>query len=246
MDLRNRDGNRDGSGNGGQGTTALGVAAAARRVDALFKAMASDFLLREQFVTDPAQILAEYVRGERLDPRRAEDANRLVHAVMSHPDLVRWIRDAARRPREARADPGTVLADFGRAVVDTGASHVVTALIAGGGGILDASVVDVVVDSGIFGASASTEVSGTHMSTGGSGTDPLTESSGTHVSLAATEVSGTHMSTGGSGTDPLTESSGTHVSSGSGALAAVALRALMQYSVELRERGLLDPPGGSR
>ncbi|WP_340373853.1 hypothetical protein U5640_00775 [Streptomyces sp. SS7] len=60
--------------------------------------MGSDFLLREQFVTDPAQILAEYVRGERLEPRRAEDTNRLVHSVMSNPGLVRWIRDVARGP----------------------------------------------------------------------------------------------------------------------------------------------------
>jgi len=236
VDLRDR--------NGRQGTPALSGAAAARRVEALFKAMASDFLLREQFVTDPARILAEYVQGEHPEPRRAEDTNRLVYSVMSNPDLVRWIRDVARRPRHDRAESAAVLADFGRAVVDNGASHVVTALIAGGSGVLDAPLVDVIVSSGIFGARASTEVSGTQMSTGGSGTDPLTESSGTHVSMAATEFSGTRMSTGGSGTDPLTESSGTHVSSG-GTPAMVALRALMQYSVELRERGLLDRPVGT-
>ncbi|MFF8380222.1 hypothetical protein ACF07V_29285 [Streptomyces sp. NPDC015661] len=297
MDLKGRD--------GGRATTALGGAAAARRVDALFTAMASDFLLREQFITDPAQILAEYVRGERLEPGRAEDTNRLVYAVMSNPGLVRWIRDVARRPRHDRADSADVLADFGRAVVDNGASHVVTALVAGGAGVLDGPLVDVIADSGIFGTRASTEVSGTHMSTGGSGTDPLTESSGTHVSMSATEMSGTQMSTGGSGTDPLTESSGTHVSmsatemsgtqmstggsgtdpltessgthvsmsatevsgtqmstggsgtdpltessgthvSSGGAPALVALRALMRYSVELRENGLLDRPAGTR
>ncbi|MCT4351744.1 hypothetical protein M5362_01175 [Streptomyces sp. Je 1-79] len=268
-------------------------------MEALFKAMAADFLLREQFVTDPAQIVAEYVRGERLEQRRAEDTNRLIHAVMSNPGLVRWIRDFARRARQNGAAPDSGLADFGRAVIDNRATHVVTALAACSGeqsGVVgfDTSFLRVVADSGIFGVTASTEVSGTHMSTGGSGTDPLTESSGTHVSLAAdadpltevsgthvstggsgtdpltessgthvslpadadplTEVSGTHMSTGGSGTDPLTESSGTHVSlaamsaddvgrilgSGSG---KVALEALMRYSVELRDRGLLDRPG---
>jgi hypothetical protein len=48
-------------------------------VEALFKAMASDFLLREQLVTDPARILAEYVQGERLEPQRADDTYRLVY-----------------------------------------------------------------------------------------------------------------------------------------------------------------------
>ncbi|MEU6987837.1 hypothetical protein ABZ946_31155 [Streptomyces sp. NPDC046324] len=248
-----------------RGKASLSDAAAARRVEALFKAMAADFLLREQFVTDPAQILAEYVRGERLERRQAEDTNRLIHAVMSNPGLVRWIRDFARQLRRNRLEPGSGLADFGRAVIDNGAADVVTALVATSGegtGVVgfDGSLLHVLADSSIFGVATATEVSGTHMSTGGSGTDPLTESSGTHVSLPAeadplTEVSGTHMSTGGGGTDPLTESSGTHVSLamsreeagrtlGNGA-GAVALEALMRYSVELRDRGLLDHPDGA-
>ncbi|MFI8519932.1 hypothetical protein ACIGEZ_19150 [Streptomyces sp. NPDC085481] len=204
-------------------TSPLRGAAAARRIQALFKAMATDFLLREQFVTDPAQMLAEYVRGERLTDRQADDTNRLIYAVMSNPGLVRWLRDYARRPRNDRARTDHGMAGFGRAVIDNRAESVVTALTGTSGeqaGIVgfDASLPQIIADSGIFGAPTATtfgtEVSGTHMSTGGSGTDPLTESSGTHVSVpaSATEVSGTHMSTGGSGTDPLTESSGTHVS----------------------------------
>ncbi|MEU6948487.1 hypothetical protein ABZ957_25150, partial [Streptomyces sp. NPDC046316] len=164
-----------------RGKSALSDAAAARRVEALFRAMAADYLLREQFVTDPAQILAEYVRGERLEQRQAEDTNRLIHAVMSNPGLVRWIRDLALQPRQNRAKPDAGLAGFGRAVIDNGAADVVTALVATSGkgtGVvgLDASLFRVIADSSIFGVATATEVSGTHMSTGGSGTDPLTES----------------------------------------------------------------------
>ena len=59
-----------------------------RRVDALFRALASDYLFREQFVTDPAQILTEYVHGERLEPDQAAAANQLVFAMVSNPGLL--------------------------------------------------------------------------------------------------------------------------------------------------------------
>ncbi|MFF5932140.1 hypothetical protein [Streptomyces sp. NPDC012508] len=83
-------------------------------MEALFKAMAADFLLREQFVTDPAQILAEYVRGERREQRQAEETDRLIHAVMSNPGLVRWIRDLARGPGRARSRTPASPASDGR------------------------------------------------------------------------------------------------------------------------------------
>src|SRR5215831_3509389 len=62
-----------------------------RRVNALFRALASDYLLREQFVTDPAQILTEYVSGSRLEPDAAAAANQLVYAVVSNPRLLQWL-----------------------------------------------------------------------------------------------------------------------------------------------------------
>ncbi|MEU7110714.1 hypothetical protein [Streptomyces sp. NPDC046182] len=92
-----------------------------------------EFLLREQFVTDPAQILAESVRGERLERRQGEDTNRLIHAGMSDPGLVRWIRDVGRQPWQNRAKPDAGLAVAGRAVIDNGAADVVTALVATSG-----------------------------------------------------------------------------------------------------------------
>ena len=36
-------------------------AATVRRIDALFQAMETDFLLREQFITGPSQILMDYL-----------------------------------------------------------------------------------------------------------------------------------------------------------------------------------------
>ena len=56
----------------------------ARRTGALFKALSSDFLLREQFVTDPSQVLGEFVLGERPSDEAGDVANQLVYAVMSN------------------------------------------------------------------------------------------------------------------------------------------------------------------
>ena len=74
-------------------------AAIVRRVDALFRAMSSDFLLREQFVTDPAQILSEYVYSRKLPPDETAPINHLIYSVMSNRGLVNWLRDRAFQPR---------------------------------------------------------------------------------------------------------------------------------------------------
>ena len=50
-------------------------AATMRRIDALFRAMSSDFLLREQFVTDPVQVMWEYGHSSALAPEKASYAN---------------------------------------------------------------------------------------------------------------------------------------------------------------------------
>ena len=55
----------------------------ARRVDALFKTMSTDFLLREQFVTEPAQLLNEYVHGRKLPDDQIQDTDRFIYPVMS-------------------------------------------------------------------------------------------------------------------------------------------------------------------
>ena len=47
-------------------TLTLAEGKISRRADALFKTLATDYLLREQFVTDPAQILSDYLFGQHL------------------------------------------------------------------------------------------------------------------------------------------------------------------------------------
>src|SRR4051794_3556440 len=69
-----------------------------RRVDALFRAMSSDYLLREQFVTGPSQILAEYLHGKKLTTDEAAPLNHLIYLVMSNGELLRWFRDRAFHP----------------------------------------------------------------------------------------------------------------------------------------------------
>lgn len=69
----------------------------ARRIDALFKALSTDFLLREQFVTDPAQIMAEYVTGSSLPEDAADVSNQMLYAVVSNGSFLRWMVRYARQ-----------------------------------------------------------------------------------------------------------------------------------------------------
>ena len=66
-----------------------------RRTRALFQALSSDFLLREQFVTDPAGILSEYIDRKPVPPDAATAANQLLYAVVSNPAMLKWLRQQA-------------------------------------------------------------------------------------------------------------------------------------------------------
>ena len=98
-----------------------------RRVDALFKALSSDYLLREQFVTDPAQLLAEYVSGERLEPDAAAATNQLIYAIVSNPGLLNWMRSSARRPMTADKDEFAL--EFARALAQHGDEQSILAVL---------------------------------------------------------------------------------------------------------------------
>jgi hypothetical protein len=91
--------------------------------------MATDYLLREQFVTNPTQILSEYVLGKPASPERATVTNQLIYAVMVNRQLVSWIRDYAVRHRMHPPPLNRALGDFGQAVVELGARRVVLALM---------------------------------------------------------------------------------------------------------------------
>jgi hypothetical protein len=100
-----------------------------RRVDALFQAMASDFLLREQFVTDPTQILSEYVFGSSVPREQAAGSNQLIYAVFANSGMRKWLQDYCLRRRAVAPTPDEFVDEFSRAVVSAGARHVVTSLI---------------------------------------------------------------------------------------------------------------------
>ncbi|MGR4866305.1 hypothetical protein [Caulobacter sp. LARHSG274] len=74
-----------------QSNLALVDAKAAWRSHAMFRAMSGDYLLREQFSTDPMQIFADYVLGDAHAGLDADAANQLVFAVFSSSALRRWL-----------------------------------------------------------------------------------------------------------------------------------------------------------
>src|SRR5688572_31467419 len=110
-----------------QQSRSLRSAAVERRAYALFRAMSTDFLLREQFVTDPAQVWSEYVYGAGLPPERASVVNQFVYSVMSNPGLVRWLA-AYVADRPIRPSQEEFMLHFGRAVVENDGRHVLYAL----------------------------------------------------------------------------------------------------------------------
>ncbi len=101
----------------------------ARRIDALFKAMSTDFLLREQFVTDPAQIMAEYVTGSSLPEDAADVSNQMLYAVLSNGRFLQWLVRYAQRANGQATTSSTFAVDFAQAVSAYGDRQVVGALI---------------------------------------------------------------------------------------------------------------------
>ncbi|QCX50848.1 hemagglutinin [Ralstonia pseudosolanacearum] len=63
----------------------------------MLRAMSADYLLREQFATDPIQVYCDYVAPGREVGQKADAASQLIFSVFSSPHLRRWIGDYARR-----------------------------------------------------------------------------------------------------------------------------------------------------
>lgn len=110
----------------------LRAAAMSRRVDALFKAMSRDYLLREQFITDPAQILADFAGGEKLPEQRASVSNQLVYAILANRHMRRWLRNYAADHQNTTPTRTEFMTAFGNAVIKHGDYHIVLALVRGG------------------------------------------------------------------------------------------------------------------
>jgi hypothetical protein len=190
--------------------TGRGELRATRRTDALFKAMSSDYLLREQFITDPAQLLHEYVAGGRLDEGTADAANQLVYAVMSNPKTRTWLLEYARRTGGRTPDRHQFAVDFANAVASSGDPLVSLALIRAGSQQANSFVVQADVLRALLGILGGGISSGTEMSPGG-GTEMSPGVTGTEMSPGAI-FSGTEMSPGG-GTE-MSPGGGTEMSPG--------------------------------
>ncbi|WP_233860281.1 hypothetical protein [Paraburkholderia sp. HD33-4] len=100
-----------------------------RRLNSLFKAMASDFLLRDQFVTDPTKIIAEYVRGVELSYGNASVSNQLLYSVLSNRSLRSWLISYAIEHRIDSPSHRSFLTDFGQALAEHGDKFCVFSLL---------------------------------------------------------------------------------------------------------------------
>src|ERR1043165_6006871 len=173
-----------------------------RRTDALFRALSTDFLLREQFVTDPSQILSEYLYGKRLTDEASDAANQLLYCVLSNPRLRRWMADYSRHLKGSTPTTHQFAVEFARAVAKQGDELTALSLIrtaAEGRG-------DFVVQADLLRSIIS--VIGSRFSSGGTEVSP---GGGTEVSPGAI-FHGTEMSPGG-GTE-VSPGGGTEVSPG--------------------------------
>ncbi len=178
--------------------------ASLRRVDSLFKAMSSDFLLREQFVTEPTQMLSEYVNSAKVSAEQADVSDQFLYAVMSSPPLLTWLRDYSLKAGGKTPTREQFVHDVLNAAVAARATTVVIALaratverqdILSGNGVA-AAILELIAYGGRFAAQ-------TEMSTGHS---TATEMSTGHVFQTSGQVFHTEMSTG--------HSTGTEMSTG--------------------------------
>ncbi|NYE63852.1 hypothetical protein FHW58_005086 [Duganella sp. 1224] len=224
-----------------------------RRLDALFRALASDFLLREQFITDPAQIASEYVNGKRIPPEEAAAMNHLIYACLANNYLISWFRDYAMRSDGKAITQQGFVRDLSAAVIEQRAHHVVSALAHfalhdtariklddnwlqvifgrwhhfGEDGTDDATDA---TDATNATDSTGTDETGTDDATDSTGTDDATDSTGTD----ATDSTGTDATdstgTDSTGTDSTgTDSTGTDLS---GTLTAVTWKTYITETTE--------------
>jgi hypothetical protein len=186
-----------------------------RRIEAIFRALSTDYLLREQFVTDPAQILTEYVSGKRLEPEAASTANHLVYAVVSNPGLLRWLQNYANKSAQVPAGE-QFTRDFARAVAQNADEQTLLAVLSGAGEPQDHLTLQTDVLRALVSAlklAPGRVVAGTEMSSPGTEISP---GPGTEVSMVGV-FAGTEMSPGrGTEMSPGRVFAGTEMSPGRG------------------------------
>ncbi len=187
-----------------------------RRLDALFRALASDFLLREQFITDPAQIASEYISGKRIAPEESAAMNYLIYSCLANNYLISWFRDYSMRNDGKVITQHSFVRDFSVAVIEQRAQQVVSALAHfalhdNARVILDDDWLQVIFgtwqvmdEDGTDDATDNTDIGGTDST----GTDDATDSTGTGTD-DATDTTGTGTDSTGTGTDDATDTTGT-------------------------------------
>jgi hypothetical protein len=219
-----------------------------RRVNALFRALGSDYLFREQFVTDPAQILTEYVRGRPLERDQADAANQLIFAMVSNAGMLEWLSSYGRTDRGQSDEE--FAGDLARALAKHGDEQVQLAVLRAAGESADMLTIEASVLRGMIAAlsKAGRPVFGTEMSSPGTEMSPGRVFAGTEMSSPGTEISspGTEVSTPGTEiSSPGTEisSPGTEVSTPGrfgGIDIEATIAALVDFARELRRAGALD------
>lgn len=112
-------------------STVMSRAATVRRIDALFQAMETDFLLREQFITGPSQVLMEYLADSSVPREQAALTDRLIYSVFANPKLLQWFQEYVHRHTDAVPTGVQFLADFCEATVSHGGRDVVAVLLEG-------------------------------------------------------------------------------------------------------------------
>jgi hypothetical protein len=243
-------------------TSALIQMKSNRRADALMRTLGGDFLLREQFVTAPSQLVSEYLHSEKLPEEASSASDQLIYAVFSDEALLKTLKQRLSADPQAIDDSEKLADVLADAVAETGAKTVITALMHASIERVDvisrASVLALLL-KGLLGGGV---VANTEMSTGHS---TATEMSTGHL-VASTESSGGTMMTTGHSTGTMvstahlvasTESSGgTMMTTGhsTGTMVSTAhsmgeifqgpfratLIALADYSLALKRSGALD------
>ncbi len=187
-----------------------------RRSKALLRAVSEDFLLREQFVTEPAGLLADYLGDGPPSEEAAGIANQLLYSIVSNPSTMSWMmNNAGQLARSSDAELSIALAGIG---ARSGDVALVASLMRGGssseaglGPALDLIRVIGGALGGRFGGIGGTEF------TPGTGTR-FTPGTGTRFTPGAgtefTPGTGTEF-TPGTGTE-FTPGTGTNVSPGTG------------------------------
>ena len=101
----------------------------ARRSTALLRALSTDFLLREQFVTDPAGLFTDYMGGAPLSAEATNAVNDLVYAVVSNPQTLEWLGTLAAGETDGGLSDDALARGLAVAASRSGDEAVVSSLI---------------------------------------------------------------------------------------------------------------------